>query len=81
MAKSGCRPYWNRFEMENIPICSNVSMMKQYDDAITAVAWLYENELFEETKCLVPCSYTEYKVNFSKLKFNIVKLKLVSRVL
>ena len=37
-------------------------MMQQYDDALTAVSFLYKNELKMETKCLIPCSFTEFQV-------------------
>ena len=51
--------------MEDIHYCKNASMMRQYDAAITAVAYLYKNEFQKETNCLIPCSFTEYQVIFS----------------
>ena len=37
VVKSGCKPYWSRFDMEEKPFCSNASMMQQYDNIINEV--------------------------------------------
>ena len=49
-------------------------MMQQYDDALTAVSFLYKNELKMETKCLIPCSFTEFQVKTSLKSLRLRKL-------
>ena len=63
VTKAGCQPYWNRFDMGGTPFCKNASTLQQYSDEVTKFSYLYKNELVGETKCLIPCSFTEYKVN------------------
>ena len=63
MAKAGCKPYWHRFVMEDIPFCESSSTLQQYNDIMSSVSWMYRNEFLQKTKCLIPCSFIEYKVS------------------
>ena len=58
----GCQPHWHNFRVETLPICNNVPVLTNYSDIEGTFAWKNTNELIEATKCLMPCSFTEYKV-------------------
>ena len=61
----GCQSPWSRFIMEGEPLCDNLSML--YDEYASKVNKFYamgKNDLFEETSCLIPCYFMEYKVSF-----------------
>ena len=60
--KAGCQPHWNKFNVSNIPFCSNASMLKKYSDESTSFSKMHKKELLEKSKCLIPCIFTEYKV-------------------
>ena len=63
VAKGGCQPYWNKFNISDRPFCANGSMLKQYSDASISFTRMYKKELLEETKCLIPCTFMEYEVS------------------
>ena len=61
--KVGCQPYWNKFDITGIQICKNGTMMQHYSDEKTRSAMMSRVELIGETKCLMPCTFMEYKVS------------------
>lgn len=61
--KAGCQPYWNKFNMKGIQICKNGSMLNHYSNERTTISLMSREELIETTKCLMPCSFMEYKVS------------------
>ena len=63
--KVGCQSFWNKYNMKGIDICNNGTMMKLYTAERGRLAMMYRNELIEETKCLMPCTYMEYEVSNS----------------
>ena len=60
--KAGCQPHWNKFNVSEVPFCLNASMLKKYSDVSNSFSKMYKKELLEKTKCLIPCTFTEYKV-------------------
>ena len=65
ISKVGCQPPWRRFVMEKKPLCDNLSLLHDYGNEMDRfTASLGKNELFEETSCLMPCSFMEYRVSF-----------------
>ena len=60
--KAGCKPYWNRFKFDEFQYCTNLSMLKVYNDEKVRFAWMHRDKIIETTKCLLPCSFMEYKV-------------------
>ena len=61
--KAGCQPYWNKLNMKGIQICKNGSMLNHYSNERTTISLMSRKELIETTKCLMPCSFMEYKVS------------------
>ena len=69
MIKAGCQPHWRLYSVEGLPICDNVSMVNTYQDVMGSMQLnMDSDELYQETDCLMPCTYLEYKV---KLIFSI----------
>ena len=62
VTRAGCQPYWSKYNVSTMPFCSNTSMLQKYSDVSLNFSKLYKNELIETSKCLRPCSFTEYKV-------------------
>ena len=69
VTKAGCQPYWNKYNISEMPFCANASMLKEYSDESISHSRMYKNELLKKTKCLLPCTFIEYKVtvNFYKM--------------
>ena len=62
MLNVGCQPPWRRFSVEGLPICDNSNLLTQFGQQYNRITQMVKNELIEETKCLVPCTFMEYKV-------------------
>ena len=62
--KAGCQSAWSRINVD-LPLCDSDSlmMMIQNSDVYWAAMELGKNELINETECLMPCSFMEYKVS------------------
>ena len=65
VTKAGCKPYWSKFDIEGMPFCQNVTMLEYYSNISSSFQLMFKNELLGETNCLIPCSFTEYKVSKS----------------
>ena len=63
VTKAGCQPYWNKFDIKGIQFCNNGTMLKRYTQERNRASMMYRNELIEASKCLMPCSFMEYKVS------------------
>ena len=61
----GCQPPWRRFSVEGLPLCDNSNLLTRFGNEYTRVTQMVKNELIEETKCLAPCTFMEYKVGNS----------------
>ena len=68
MIKAGCQPHWRRIDIEGLPLCDNNETMYKYGRERYDAWEMSRTELFQKTKCLMPCAYMEYKVN--QLKYN-----------
>ena len=62
MEEVGCKPPWRRFEIDHLPVCSNLSQVVEYSTVYEKYATMPQMKLITQTKCLYPCSYMEYKV-------------------
>ena len=60
----GCQPPWTRFIMEGHPLCDNLTKINEYSNKVNEFYDMGKNDLFEETSCLIPCIFMEYKVSF-----------------
>ena len=49
--------------MDGLPTCNNTSMVNDYQNVFANVSLKMDtDEILEATKCLLPCSFLEYKV-------------------
>ena len=62
MVKAGCQPPWRLVSVQNLPLCDNLNMLMQYNSIFVRLVYYGRNKLIEATKCLMPCTYMEYKV-------------------
>ena len=62
VTKAGCQPHWTKFQIEGTPFCNTAKMLEKYGTMNLEYAWMPRNELISATKCLMPCSFMEYKV-------------------
>ena len=64
MARAGCQPPWTRSPGGgDLPVCDNMVSLKKYQEEFKRN--IYNNDrngIIKATKCLVPCSFIEYKV-------------------
>ena len=63
MVKAGCQPPWRLVSVQNLPLCDNLNMLLQYNSIFVRLVYYGRNKLIEATKCLMPCTYMEYKVS------------------
>ena len=75
ITKAGCQPHRGRVSVEGLPVCNNESMLSQYDDVFFEMVDLSRKELFDISNCIMPCSFMEYKVSFSKHLFHRTLLR------
>ena len=63
MTRAGCQPPWSRTDLHGLlPLCDNWSLLTRYHNERYRL-WLMDNEnLINDTKCLMPCIFMEYKV-------------------
>ena len=58
----GCKPFWMNMIKSDLPLCSNYSSLSKYFVTTADIVSMDEKTLFEEFKCLKPCSFMEYQV-------------------
>ena len=61
--KMGCKPFWLKQDM-NLDTCQEPKHMKDYLSELRESLGMDEQTIYEEFKCLKPCTYIEYKVSF-----------------
>ena len=62
MRKTGCQPPWRSVSVEGLPLCDNRTMLLKYGENYIHAVNYGKNALLERTKCMMPCSFMEYKV-------------------
>ena len=65
MVKAGCQPPWRRVDVEDLPVCDNNQTLHKYSSVRLETWEMTRFELIQKTKCPMPCSYMEYKVNIT----------------
>ena len=63
IARAGCQPPWKRFTVDGQPTCDNMSLLNQFGEEYTTFYNMERHQLYEETNCLMPCIFMEYKVS------------------
>ena len=64
--KAGCKLPWTKFDVEGLPLCDNMTMLKHYSHMHFQNLIHESNSLskiMSNTGCSMPCSYMEYKVS------------------
>ena len=64
ITKMGYQSPWALFPMDNVPTYSNMSQMRSYNKEFRNIAMKTRDEFKDKTKCMLPCKYMEYKVNY-----------------
>ena len=59
--KIGCKPFWLKQDI-NLDTCQEPRNMKSYLSKLRESLGMDEQTIYEEYKCLKPCTYIEYKV-------------------
>ena len=68
ITNAGCEPPWGGWRvMESVPTCDNLTLLLSYDEEYWKFFTSDEKRLFEVSKCLMPCSFMEYKVSLHKM--------------
>ena len=62
MARAGCQPPWRLVSLPGLPLCDNLALLGNYSEEYVNIAYIGRNDLLERTKCLLPCTYIEYRV-------------------
>ena len=68
MMRVGCQPHWRQFSVDGLPLCNNLSLLTQFANEFERVGALVKDKIIEDTKCLLPCSFMEYKVSGKEKK-------------
>ena len=64
MRMAGCQPPMGRVKVDGLPLCDNMTMLKNHADNTWYTTEYGREWLINSTKCLMPCSFMEYKVKF-----------------
>ena len=65
MKIAGCQPPWRKINVDGLPLCDNNETLNKYSKVRLETWEMTRGELFMKTKCLMPCSYMEYKVKIT----------------
>ena len=58
----GCRLEWDSWSSRDIPLCSTLEHLDRFEKEYEKVNRLWKPNIVKNTGCLIPCSYTEYKL-------------------
>ena len=61
----GCQTPWDQRTADELPKCSEVSSMLEFESYYNRVFYSSEKELKNLTGCLLPCTYTHYSLSDS----------------
>ena len=58
----GCQPPWRKISVPGLPLCDNYTLLSKYGDEFERVGRMVKENVVENTKCLMPCSFMQYEV-------------------
>ena len=64
----GCRLEWDAWSSKDIPECSTVDQHLKFEMEYHRIVGMDQWNVVNNTGCLTPCSYTEYKLAGEPLK-------------
>ena len=74
----GCRPPWDLVNNQDLPICEDLKKIKTFEK----LSLDYINDdlesIVEQTKCLPPCQYNEYKFAAEPDKYDVKSIKTLT---
>ena len=70
MRNVGCQPPWRRFTVDELPECDSLALLNKFAYEYERIASMVRSEILEDTNCLIPCTFMEYKV----CKYSIISL-------
>ena len=73
MKMAGCQPPWRKLNVVGLPLCDNNKKLNKYSSVRLQTWEMTRGELFMKTKCLMPCSFMEYKVKIPK-EYHLIKV-------
>ena len=62
IGKIGCRPEWDTWSNQGMPICMEMKQLLRYNDEFNEMLNLDQVDITNHTGCLLPCRYKEYKI-------------------
>ena len=63
MIKAGCQPPWRKISVSGLPLCDNYTLLSTFASEFERVGRMVREDVLENTKCLMPCSFMEYEVS------------------
>ena len=73
----GCRLAWDSWSSPDIPECTKVEQLLQFEEEYEKVHVFSRTSLAEKTGCHPPCSYTEYQLANDPLVYEEVNPRLI----
>jgi hypothetical protein len=58
----GCRMEWDSWSSRDIPTCSTVEQLLQFEKEYRNIYFVKTNTIPNETGCFAPCIYNQYKL-------------------
>ena len=72
----GCRMQWDVWSSRDIPVCTRVEQLKIFEKEYYGIRGLHQPYVVKNTWCLIPCSYTEYKLGTEPTKYYLKTQRL-----
>ena len=70
----GCRLEWDSWSSTDIPLCTTLEQLERFDKEYGNLWELQQyntaQQYIENTGCLIPCSYAEYKLATEPMKYD-----------
>jgi hypothetical protein len=76
----GCRMEWDSWSARDIELCTRVEQLMQYEKEYQDFWDIDESAVLNETGCIPPCRYTEYKLSAEPIKYQRNSAGLYLRV-
>jgi hypothetical protein len=67
----GCRLEWDIWSSRDIQLCTRFEQLEKNDEKYLDLLELQQTTLVKNAGCLIPCSYTEYKLAREPMKYEL----------
>jgi hypothetical protein len=72
----GCRLEWDSWSSGDILLCTTVEQLERFEKEYENINRLWQPNIVKKTGCLIPCSYTKYKLATEPMKYEYGSQKL-----